>query len=266
MMSDGDARPELAPQHDVLAKDYPLRAEMLDKAPGTSNHVGRVADLAEAAATALKRDVGIVRAMRMAALLHDCGKLVKPVYYGENLSKDDYNIHDDISPELSAQIMFAHVGHTARILTADPNVPREVINWCIEHHGTCVAKHPYARAVAEAEAAGKDAPDKDLYRYPGPKPSSLESAVLMLCDHTEAITRSKHNARTLDSCEQVVRATYDELEADGQFNHVQVYVWELRALKEVLARELEASYHGRPVYAEAPEVAEAAPSAAAETG
>lgn len=239
---------EVGVEESLLAKDHPLRELMTDTAPGTASHSERIANLIEAIGTALHLNV---QKLRCAALLHDIGKTVTPWIYSENQgSVEEKEFHDQVRPDVSAALLSSHVAHTARILLSYPGIPRDVIEWCIQHHGTCVIQYPYKRALKLDPAVSMDD-----FRYPGPKPGSLEACILMICDRTEAKTRSLSQAGRLDSCEGVVDGVFDELADDHQIDSVPFVFWQIPKLKSVLTRELSSSYHSRVDYDKAGEEA-----------
>jgi len=242
----------------ILAKDHPLREMLSSLAPGTASHSERIASLIEALGTAAHLNV---QRLRCAALLHDIGKVVTPWLYSENQrTNKEKAFHDTVDPHVSATLLMGHVAHTTRVLVAHGTIPRDIIDWCSQHHGTCILEQPWRRAVKDHVDAGglEEEVDSALFRYPGPKPTSLEACLLMVCDQTEAMTRALSQSGKLASCKDIVERVFDKLGQDHQIDNVPFIYWQLRTIKDVLTRELESSYHTRVDY----ETDESAPAPA----
>ena len=237
-------------EDDVLDNNYPLLIRLKEKAPGTFSHSKNVAAMLDSIASAVglsEKDLAI------AGFYHDIGKIVAPQMFTENQAEKEESGHNNLSVKASLRFITAHVGDTARILVNDENIPLHVIRWCTQHHGTTVARFFYNRAK-------KDTPDinPDHFRYPGPRPECLESALLMICDILEATSRSKSQAGTLGDIEELVEKVLAELEADEQLDDVELTFGKLRKIKTVLKKELGAQYHKRIDYEDADELVERA--------
>lgn len=235
---------------DVLDANYPLLAQLRELAPGTHHHSKNVALLLERVAVEIDiSDSDLV----MAGLYHDVGKIAAPHMFTENQT-DGANAHDGIAPKASLRFITAHVGDTARILVNDGNIPLHVIRWCTQHHGTSPAKYFLARAKEQDPEV-----DINLFRYPGPRPECLESALLMICDILEATSRSKDQAGKLDSIDDLVESVIADLVDDEQLDAVELTFGKLRVIKTVLKKELAAQYHKRIDYEATPTPAEVEP-------
>jgi len=233
---------------DVLDNNYPLMIRLRERAPGTYSHSKAVANLLESVAVV----TGLPEHMlKIAGFYHDIGKTVAPRMFTENQSDGEDNPHDVLSPRVSLRYITAHVGDTAQILINDSNIPRDVIRWCTQHHGTCVTKAIYWKRKKENGEA-----KEDDYRYPGQKPECLESALLMVCDILEATTRSMSQAGKLDDIDQLVEQVLQDLEQDEQLDDVELTFGKLRMIKSVLKRELAAQYHKRVDYEKPVEIKE----------
>ena len=166
-----------------------LKAE----APGTYNHSVVVSQLAEACAVEIGEDGELARA---AAYYHDVGKLVKPEMFTENQS--DYNIHNELSPELSADIIRSHTRDGAKLIKKQ-HLPDFLADVAVQHHGTLPIKYFYAKALKMSDGEISMA----NYSYVGPVPQSRIAAIIMIGDAAEAAARSLPN-RTPASIEALV--------------------------------------------------------------
>ncbi|HEX3870955.1 MAG TPA: HDIG domain-containing protein, partial [Pirellulales bacterium] len=160
---------------------HPLLQELVRRAPGTYNHSINVASIAEAAAESIGA-CGLL--VRVGAYFHDIGKMLKPHYFTENQTPGS-NKHDTLMPAMSTLIIIAHVKDGAD-LARQHDLPQPIIDFVEQHHGTTLVEYFYQRAneKSEADPNGSDV-EESSYRYPGPKPQTVEAAVLMLADAVE---------------------------------------------------------------------------------
>ncbi|HEY9714420.1 MAG TPA: HDIG domain-containing metalloprotein, partial [Chroococcales cyanobacterium] len=162
--------------------DQPLLRKLEENAPGTYQHSLAVANLAEAGARAISADVNLVRA---GAFYHDVGKMVRPRYFIEN-QLGDKNPHDTMTPEQSRERVLAHVTDGIA-LAKEYRLPKAVQDFIPMHQGTSLMAYFYHKACVRD---GVENVDAGFYRYPGPKPQSPETCIVMLADVSEAVTHS----------------------------------------------------------------------------
>ncbi len=175
---------------EISRPDFPLLQFFLRHAPGTYQHSLQVANLAEQAAELVGADALLTR---VGALFHDIGKSMNPMFFVENQAQGDLNTHEDLAPHESAAAIIAHVTDGV-VLAHKYRLPRRIDDFILEHHGTMVTRYQYNQAL---EAAGGEASKVDVkqFRYPGPRPRSRETALLMIADGTEA--RAARNVRKM---------------------------------------------------------------------
>lgn len=211
-----------------------------EEAPGTFQHSMQVANLA---AEVANRIGGKSQLVRTGALYHDIGKLENPVFFTENQSGT--NPHDNLPYEQSAQIIIQHVKNGLRL--ADkyrlPSVIKEFIS---THHGRSLAKYFYV-------SCKNDYPDKEidkrLFTYPGPNPTTLEQAILMMADSVEAASRSL-SEYTEESLNSMVDRIVDDQVASGYFAGCPISFLEIADAKDVFKTKLRTMYHTRIQYPE----------------
>jgi putative nucleotidyltransferase with HDIG domain len=216
---------------------HPLLETFRKVAPGTFSHSDNVSDLCESVALELGLDTDV---MSIIGMYHDIGKMNFPEAFSEN--QNGKNIHDNIDPDISYQIITRHVGDTAVILLNEPNFPRELIEMIIQHHGNTVLSYFYNKANVSVD---------DLYRYKCKKPETVEAAVLMICDSVEATARSLAHSGKLEQTDDrrsVVNSTINRLMDDDQLDDITVGA--LKKIRKVLFKELENRYHKRIEYPE----------------
>ena len=154
-----------------------LLKELSDKAPGTFHHSLQVANLAEAAANEIGANSLLAR---VGALYHDIGKLKRPSYFTEN-QKANVSPHDELTPRQSAEIIISHVINGIKIAQKH-NIPDRVIDFIRTHHGTSLVFYFYKKQ----EEISEEKLNSDDFKYPVPKPFSMETAILMMADSVEA--------------------------------------------------------------------------------
>lgn len=222
---------------------HPLLQELVRRAPGTYNHSINVASIAEAAAEAIGANGLLVR---VGAYFHDIGKMLKPAYFVEN-QVPGANRHDTLMPAMSTLIIIAHIKDGAD-LARQHNLPQAIIDFIEQHHGTTLVEYFFKRASAQSEADpnGADVPESS-YRYPGPKPQTLEAAVLMLADAAESASRALVEP-TPARLESLVEEIAQKKLADGQFDECALTLSQLRQIEDSLIKSLSAVYHGRIKY------------------
>ena len=215
----------------------PLIKKLIEEAPGTFNHSIVVANLAEACATAIGEDSLMARTC---AYYHDVGKLRNPEFFKEN--QDDHNAHDELMPELSVSIIKAHAKDGYELLTRR-RYPKELANVCIEHHGTMPILYFYAKAKKLTDGEVKI----DQFCYPGPKPQTKISAIIMIVDSSEAAVRSM-----TDRSRETVFHTVDKIISDriklGQFDDCPLTMNDLSIIRHTIVNNLTGIYHKRVEY------------------
>ena len=221
---------------------HPLLQELVRRAPGTYNHSINVASLGEAAADAIGARGLLVR---VGAYFHDVGKMLKPDYFVENQGKE--NRHESLVPAMSTLIIVAHVKEGVE-LTRQYNLPQPIVDLVAEHHGTTLVEYFYRRATERSQADPHAAEvDEHTYRYPGPKPSTRESAVLMLSDAVESASRTLTEPTPARIASLVHDLAMKRL-LDGQFDDCGLTLEELAVVEQSLVKSLTAVYHGRVKY------------------
>ncbi|MEZ0395474.1 MAG: HDIG domain-containing metalloprotein [Anaerolineales bacterium] len=227
---------------EISRPDSPLLKYFLQRAPGTYQHSLQVANLAEQAAERIGAD-GLLT--RVAALFHDVGKAANPLFFVENQPPDQIDSHDDMPPLEAAAHIIRHVEDGLK-LARKYRLPRRLLDFISEHHGTLVARYQYNRAV---EAAGGDASQVDLerFRYPGPKPRSRETAILMLADGVEARARAQRPQND-EQMYEMVRGVIAHVQKDGQLDHAPLTQKDLQEIAESFVSTLRVTYHPRLEY------------------
>jgi putative nucleotidyltransferase with HDIG domain len=221
---------------------HPLLQELVRRAPGTYNHSINVASLGEAAAEAIGARGLLVR---VGAYFHDVGKMLKPSYFVENQGQE--NRHESLVPAMSTLIIVAHVKEGVE-LARQYGLPQPIVDLIAEHHGTTLVEYFYRRATerSQNDPHGADV-DEQTYRYPGPKPRTRESAVLMLTDAVESASRTLTEPTPARIASLVHDLAMKRL-LDGQFDECGLTLEELGLIEQSLVKSLTAVYHGRVKY------------------
>ncbi len=219
--------------------NQPLLRRLLMEAPGTYHHSIIVANLAEAAATAVGAN-GLLA--RVGAYYHDVGKLKRPMYFKENQMGD--NPHDRTDPRVSAAILTAHPRDGAQMALKD-RLPAQVVDIVRQHHGDSLALYFYDKAV---KLYGEDV-DISSFRYEGPRPRSKEAAVVMLADTIEAATRTLANPSP-EKMEALIRKLVREKLDDGQLNDCALTFSDLDKICSTFVTVLTGVFHERIEYPE----------------
>ncbi len=228
------------PDYDLkkfLDASYPLLETFRKVAPGTFAHSGHVSDLCEAIGLELGLNTDV---MATIGKYHDIGKMNFPDAFSEN--QNGTNIHDNIEPNISYQIITRHIGDTAVILINEKCFPKELIEIILQHHGDTVLSFFYKKSGGNVD---------DMWRYKCLKPQTIEAAVLMICDSVEATARalaSNGKLETTDDRKNVVNSTINRLMDDLQLDDITV--GDVRRIRKILFKELENRYHKRVSYSE----------------
>ena len=231
----------------------PLLRRLLVETPGTYHHSLMVGNLAERAAEAIGADPLVTR---VAAYYHDVGKLSNPLAFIENQAGGE-NIHDQLEPETSAQILKQHVADGIDTAYA-AKLPKALIAYIPQHHGTAIMSYFYARAKERAaEPYGGEltpqgekaaaAIDERRFRHAGPKPQTREAALIMLADGVEASVRSLA-ARDEPAIRAMVGRIIDERIGDGQFDECDLTLRDLERIRNAFVQQLLGMYHTRIAY------------------
>jgi putative nucleotidyltransferase with HDIG domain len=233
----------------------PLLRRLVLETPGTYHHSLMVGNLAERAAETIGADPLLAR---VAAYYHDVGKLANPGAFIENQAGAT-NPHDELPPELSAQILKRHVVDGIDIAYA-AKLPKPLIAFIPQHHGTARIAYFWARAREQAAApyggletaAGKaaaDALDERPFRHNGPRPQTREAAILMLADGVEASVRSL-SSQDEPTIRAMVGRIIEERLSDGQFDECDLTLRDIERIREAFIAQLLGMYHQRIAYPE----------------
>jgi len=227
---------ELSDTNNELLRDLSLRA------PGSFNHSLQVANLAEAAADRIGAHSLLTR---VGALYHDIGKMLKPEYFVEN-QRAGVNPHDRLKPRMSALIIASHVKEGLE-MGKEYNLPERVLQFIPTHHGTARIEYFYQKAVGRSEQEGASPVLESEFRYPGPKPQSKETGILMLADSIEAASRSLDDP-SRKQLKSLIDLIFRERIDDGQLDETNLTFQDLRLIKDTFLKMLLGIYHVRVKY------------------
>lgn len=229
---------------EISRPDHPLLKYLLQNAPGTYQHSLQVSNLAEQAAEAIGADALLTR---VGTLYHDIGKAANAPFFIENQVPGKLNTHDDLDPTLAAQIIIQHVQDGVNLANKH-RLPARIKEFIREHHGTQFTKYQYNRALEKAQNDPVKV-DKELFRYPGPKPRSKETALVMLADGCEARARAEL-PKTTEDLERLVKGVFDYCLKEGQFDKTNLTLKDMKIAQESFINTLSNTYHPRIQYPE----------------
>ena len=212
---------------------------LAEKAPGTFQHSMQVSNLAAEAAKTIGANALLVRT---GALYHDIGKMTNPFYFVENQTGVE-NPLLLMDPREAAQVVISHVSEGEKIARRN-HLPEVVINFITTHHGTSLTRYFYN---TWCNAHPKETVDESLFRYPGPKPSTKEGAILMMADAIEARSRSLEDFSEA-SIAKAVNQMIDAQIADGQFAETPLSFKDVEDIRRVFTSRLTAMNHHRISY------------------
>lgn len=218
----------------------PLLKRLALEAPGTYHHSIIVANLAEAAAKAIGANVLLAR---VGAYYHDIGKIEKPEYFVENQTGTK-NKHEKLVPSMSALILESHVKEGAE-MAQEANLPKSVVDFIQEHHGTTLMSYFYNKALEQ----GATQELMDEYRYPGPKPRSKETAIVMLADAVEAASRTLDDPKP-SRIKSLIKKIIDSKLQAGELADSNLTFRELSAIQQSFLPVLISVFHPRIEYPE----------------
>lgn len=244
---------------EMIRPDHALLQMILREAPGTYQHSLQVANLAEQAAERVGADTLLTR---VGALYHDAGKAMNPVFFIENQVAGHLNPHDDLDPLTSSAIIIRHVRDGLE-LARKHRLSERVMDFISEHHGTMMTRYQYVKAV-EAANGDEDSVDKEQFRYPGPRPQSRETAILMLADGVEARMRAEHPS-TEEEIYMIVKSTVDTRVSVGQLDDTDLTLKDLDVIIQSFVRTLRGVYHPRVKYPKLEQAKQPKPNVAADT-
>lgn len=217
----------------------PLLRRLQDDAPGTFHHSIIVGNLAERAADLIGADSLLVR---VGCYYHDIGKVLQPGFYIEN-QQGGTNPHDTMDPLASARVIAEHVRGGAE-LAHKHGLPPMVQSFIPEHHGTRLIPFFYRKAAQRDPNV-----QQDLFRYPGPRPQTRETAIVMLADSTEATARASED-RTPERIDTIVEQVIAERLGEGELDESDLTLRDIRTIAESFKQTLRAVYHPRIAYPE----------------
>lgn len=217
----------------------PLLKELALKAPGTFQHSLQVANLAEAAIDKIGGESLLVRT---GALYHDIGKMEMPLYFIEN-QVEGVNPHDSIEFDQSAHIIVNHVARGIELAKKN-RLPQQIIDFIETHHGTTRVQYFYNSYIKKFPDR---AVDLELFSYPGPKPFSKETAVLMMADSVEAASRSL-KSKDPESLNNLVDTIIHRMIEDEQFNESDITLKDIDVARRIFKKMLGNMYHARIEY------------------
>jgi putative nucleotidyltransferase with HDIG domain len=217
----------------------PLLKRLAFEAPGTYHHSLILSNLAGAAADAIDANALLVR---VGAYYHDIGKLVNPEYFTENQMMAD-NKHDELEPSMSRLVILNHIKEGVEIASKNKLSPK-LIDFIQQHHGTSLIYYFYQKALVGDDTGSVS---EENYRYPGPKPQTKETAIVMLADSVEGATRAL-DEHTPMRISEMVRKVINNKFIDGQLDECSLTLREIETICGVFSRELSAMYHVRVKY------------------
>ncbi len=225
---------------DLVQPTQPLLQQLLLHAPGTYHHSLLVSDLAEQAAERVGADALLTR---VGAYYHDIGKMVQPEFFIENQQQ---TAGDQLDPRTSAEVIISHVKEGLK-LAKKYRLPREVRAFIAEHQGTGLVKYFYHQALEQADDPAQV--DEADFRYPGPKPQSKETAILMLADSCEAAVRADRPTST-EEIDQVVHHVIIDKVSSGELDECDLTIHDLDQIRVAFVEMLTGAFHPRVKYPE----------------
>jgi cyclic-di-AMP phosphodiesterase PgpH len=220
--------------------EQPLLQTLARDAPGTFEHSRTMANLAEQAASSIGADALLTR---VGAYYHDVGKSAQAKYFVENLGSDDRSPHDGLDPEVSADAIMAHVVIGARMLRAG-GIPEAVVEFAYTHHGTQIVEYFWNKCLEQGNPKGLKPAN---FRYPGMKPQTKETAILMLVDSIEAASRTVDPPEK-DRFEQMVQRVVFTKLTQGQLDDCGLDLKDLRVIGQRVVDTLVNMHHHRIKY------------------
>lgn len=221
--------------------NQPLLRKLAVEAPGSFQHSLQVANLAEEAARVTGANLLLVRA---GSMYHDIGKIASPHFFIENQT-DKASPHDLLDPRESGKVIINHVRNGVT-LAKNYKIPIQIIDFIRTHHGTTVAYYFFRKYT---EQKPWDTSREGEFKYPGPKPFSKETAIVMMADAVEASSRSLESITEQNISEMVERIIYLQ-ENDGQFSDVPLTYKDISDIKSAFKKRLSTIYHVRIAYPE----------------
>lgn len=229
---------------EISRPDHPLLQYILQNAPGTYQHSLQVANLAEQGAEAIGADPVLTR---VGALFHDCGKAKNPQFFIENQVPGNIDSHDDMKPAVAAEVIINHVKDGVA-LSEKYRLPPRIRDFILEHHGTSVTKYQYCRAL-ELSKKSPEKIDKSEFVYPGPKPRTKETAILMLADGCEAKARAEL-PKTDEDLRLIIKKVIDTSVQEGQLDDSPMTLRDIKIISDTFFRVLQNIHHPRLKYPE----------------
>lgn len=219
---------------------HPLLRQLLLKAPGTYHHTILVSNMAEEAAGRIGADALLAQ---VGAYYHDIGKTIRPYFFVDN-QVEGVNVHERLDPRTSAQIVISHV-KDGLDLAKRHRLPRKIRDFIPQHHGTSLATYFYQQA---RESEGDEVNEED-FRYPGPKPQTKETAIVMLADICEAAVRAERPA-SIEEIEELVREIIGSKVLAGQLDECDLTLRDLDEIRNAFVNILQGVFHPRIKYPE----------------
>ncbi|MBI3766152.1 MAG: HDIG domain-containing protein, partial [Ignavibacteriales bacterium] len=218
--------------------NQPLLRQLSEKAPGTFHHSMTIGNLAEAAAEAIAANSILAR---VGGYYHDIGKMGKPEYFVENQT-GVHSRHNRLKPRMSALIIQSHVKDGIE-LAREHELPEKIIDFIPQHHGTTLISFFYDKALKQAaKRPDKANVQEEDFRYPGPKPQTKETGIVMLADSVEASTRAI-TEMTPQKLEQSIDSMIKQRFSEGQLDECDLTLRDLTKIKEAFEKILQkASY------------------------
>ena len=227
---------------DISRPEHPMLQMVLRTAPGTYQHSLQVANLAEQAAERIDADTLLTR---VGSLYHDIGKTENPMFFIENQVPGNPNPHDSLDPLASAKIIIDHVQNGID-LARKYRLPNRIQDFIREHHGTTFTRYQYVKAV-EAAGGDEEAVDIEQFRYPGPRPGSRETTLLMLADACEARVRAgrPENEQVLH---EMIKTVISGRLSQGELDNTDLTIRDLDNIAQSFTATLKGIYHPRIEY------------------
>ncbi len=219
--------------------NQPLLRQLALQAPGTYHHSILVGNLAEAATEAVG---GNALLARVGSYYHDIGKMEKPGYFVENQTKGR-NPQEKLTPSMSSMILLNHVRKGVDMAKQN-SLPNEIIAFINQHHGTGLIKYFYQKAL---EQSSEDSVSENNFRYPGPRPQTIETAIVMLADGIEAASRTMKNPPP-NRIKGMVEQFIDERFKSGELDESPLTLKDLSKISEAFQKILIGIFHGRIEY------------------